>query len=87
LLLLLLIVMTEMFMISLQKVQFTEDVAVHIAADFIGGGKVLGAPETAEAAAVEKRVADLADFFRRCERKLTTDTPANTKSNIYEIMN
>jgi hypothetical protein len=37
LLLLLVVVMTEMFMISRQKVQFTEDVAVDVAADFIGG--------------------------------------------------
>jgi hypothetical protein len=60
--------MTKMFVIGRQKVQFTEDVAVDVTADFVGGAQVLGTAETPETAAVEKRVADLADFFRRRER-------------------
>ena len=84
-----------MFMIGFamcQKVQLTEDVAVDVAADPVGGGQVLGAAVAAEAAAVEERVADLTDFFRRRKGKLTAHTPGNKnmanktkRSAVYKI--
>ena len=67
----------------LQKVQLAEDVSVDVAADPVRGGQVLGATETAEAAAVEKRVADLADFLRGRKGQLAANTPENEKGNNY----